>query len=92
MIATHQLINRAVLNNLVRNVAEENIPDLLHGRESCCDIVFERVILPGDMCHECWNKNTTPRMSIDPVRKISILVPPTAVDRFGFTFRHKSLG
>ena len=93
VLVTHQLIDRAILNNRIRNVTEESVPDLLHRCESCRHIVFERVILPGDMGHECWNENATPCMSVDSMRKISIFVLFAAVDhQLGFTFRHKGLG
>jgi hypothetical protein len=88
----HQLIDRAVLNNLVRHVTEENIPDLLHHCKSCRHVVFERVILPGNMGHECWNKNAMPGMSVDSTRKISVLVLFAALNQPGFTFSHKGLG
>jgi hypothetical protein len=64
----------------------------LHRCESCRHIVFERIILPGDMGHECWNKNVTPHMSVDSARKISVLVLFATLDQLGFTFRHKGLG
>lgn len=89
---TYQLIYRATLNDFIRDIAEEEIPDLLHSRESRRDVVFERIILPGNVCHERWNENTTPFMSIDPARKIPILVFLAAVRRFKLRFSHESLG
>jgi len=88
----YQLIYQATLNDFIRDITEEEIPDLLHSCESHCDVVFERIILPGNVCHECGNKNTTPFMSIDPARKIPILVFLAAICRFKLSFSHESLG
>lgn len=89
---TYQLIYQATLYDFVWDITKEEIPDLLHSHESCCNVVFERIILPGNMCHECWNKNTMPFMSINPMRKIPILVFLAAVCQFEFSVSHESLG
>ena len=88
----HQLIDRAILNDHVRHITEENIPDLLHCCKSCRHVVLERVILLGDMGHECWNENAMPGMLVDSARKISVLVLFAALNQPGFTFCHKDLG
>jgi len=89
---TYQLTYQATLNDFIRDIAEEEIPDLLHSHESCCDVVFERIILLGNMCHEHWNKNMTPFISINPTRKIPILVFLAAICQFKLSFSHESLG
>jgi len=89
---TYQLIYQATLNDFIRDIAEEEIPDLLHSHESHHNVVFERIILPGNVYHECWNKNMTPFMLINPMRKITILVFLAAIRQFKLSFSHKSLG
>ena len=91
ILAMHQLIDRAILNNRVRHVTEEKIPDLLHRCESCHHIVFERVILPGDMGHGCWNENVMQDMLVNSAKKISVLVLFAALNQPGFTFCHEGL-
>jgi hypothetical protein len=76
----------------MRNVAEEHVPDLLHGHRYDLDVVLERIILPGDKHHERRNEITTPNLTIDLAWQMFILeFLDVGVHRFGFVFGHKSL-
>ena len=77
----------------MRNFAEERVPDLLHGPRYSLDVVLERIVLPGDVHHECGDKIPAPDSTIDIMWQMFVLDFLQVVDvhQSGFVFDHKSL-
>jgi hypothetical protein len=91
-ISTYKLIDWARVDDRVRNFTEERIPDLLHGCRYNLDVVLERIILPGDIHHECREEIMAPNLTIALMWQMFILeFLEVGVHRSGFVFGHKSL-
>jgi hypothetical protein len=85
------VIDRIRGDNCVRDFAEEHIPDLLQGPRYSIDVVFERIVLLGNIHDECWDKITLPDLKVDPMWEMFILDFFAGVHQSGFLFGHQCL-